>query len=105
MTMQWRWAASEMQNARERRTTHSRQQSTYVNVWGGVDKREGQFFWGGWQQKRVEVEVIEWRSLHLLSINSKPTAQPPQCRERTGTYSVCVLGVRLCYWRHGDHVY
>ncbi len=48
---------------------------------------------------------IEQRSLHLHSINSKPTFQPPQCRERTGTYSACVLGVRLRYRRHGDHVY
>jgi hypothetical protein len=37
------------------------------------------------------VEEIEWRSLHLHSINSKPTFRPPQCRERTGTYSACVL--------------
>ena len=73
-------------------------------VWGGVDKREGQFRGGG-RQKRVEVEEIEWRSLHLHSINFKPTFRAPQCRERTGTYSVCVLGVRLHYWRHGDHVY
>jgi len=37
---------------------------------------------GGGRQKRVEVEEIEWRSLHLHSINSKPTFQPPQFRER-----------------------
>jgi hypothetical protein len=73
-------------------------------VWGGVDEREGHFRGGG-RQKRVEVEEIEWRSLHLHSINSKPTFRPPQCRERTGTYSACVLGVRLRYRRHGDHVY
>ena len=60
---------------------------------------------GGGQQKRVEVEAIEWRSLHLHSINSKTTFRPPQCRERTGTYSACVLGVRLRYQRHGDHVF
>ena len=73
-------------------------------VWGGVDEREGQFLRGG-RQKRVEVEEIEWRSLHLHSINSKPTFRPPQYIERTGTYSACVLGVRLRYQRHGDHVY
>jgi hypothetical protein len=72
-------------------------------VWGGVDEREGQFLRGG-RQKRVEVEEIEWRSLHLHSINSKPTFRPPQYIERTGTYSACVLGVRLRYRRHGDHV-
>ncbi len=44
------------------------------------------------RQKRIEVEEIEWRSLHLHSINSKPTFRPPQCRERTGTNSAC----RMC---------
>ncbi len=73
-------------------------------VWGGVDEREGQCRGGG-RQKRVDVEEIEWRSLHLHSINSKPTFRPPQCRERTATYSACVLGVRLRYRHHGDHVY
>jgi len=75
-----------------------------LTVWGGVDERDGQFFGEG-RQKRVEVEEIEWRSLHLHSINYEPTFRPPQCRERTGTYSARVLGVRLRYQRHGDHVF
>ncbi len=33
-TMRWRWAASDTQNARERRATHPRQQSTYVDSLG-----------------------------------------------------------------------
>ena len=41
--------------------------------------REREFVFGGDnKQKRVEVEAIEWRSLHLHSINSKPTFRPPQ---------------------------
>ena len=37
-------------------------------------------------------------------INSKSTFRPPQRRKGTITYSACILGVRLCYWRHGKHV-
>jgi len=37
-------------------------------------------------------------------INSKSTFRPPQSRKGTITYSACVLlGVRLRYWRHGEH--
>ncbi len=39
-------------------------------VWGGGDEREGQF--GVIEpQKRVKVELIEWISIDLHSINSK----------------------------------
>jgi len=38
------------------------------------------------------------------TINSKSTFRPPQSRKDTITYSTCVLGVRLRYWRHGKHV-
>ena len=37
-------------------------------------------------------------------INSKSTFRPPQSRKGTITYSTCVLGVRLRYRRHGEHV-
>jgi len=36
--------------------------------------------------------------------NSKSTFHPPQRRKDTTTYSVCILGVRLHYRRHGKHV-
>ncbi len=73
-------------------------------TWGGGDNREGQF--GGVEpQKRVEVELIEWRSIDLHSIDSKSTFCPPQSGKRTGIYSACVLAVRLRYQRHGKHVY
>jgi hypothetical protein len=43
-----------------------------MTVLGEGDKTEGQF--GGIKpEKRVEVELIEWRSLDLHSINSKST--------------------------------
>jgi len=71
-TMRWRWAASVTQNARERRATHPRQQSTYADSLGR-SRREWGTISGGGRQKRVKVEEIEWRSLHLHSINSKPT--------------------------------
>jgi len=94
-TMRWRRAPRHPSEATINLCTQFGEEST----------RERYNFFGGGQQKRVEVEEIEWRSLHLHSINSKPTFRPPQCRERTGTYSACVLGVRLRYRCHGDHVY
>ena len=72
-------------------------------VWGRVDEREGQFR-GKEGQKRVEVEAIGWRSLHLHLINSKSIFPTPQSGKRMGSYSPCDLGVRLCYQRHGEHV-
>jgi hypothetical protein len=46
-------------------------------VWGGGDKREGQF--GGIEpQKRVKVELIECRSIDLHSINFKSTFAHPR---------------------------
>jgi hypothetical protein len=74
-----------------------------LTVWGGVDERERRF-WGTQGQKRVEVEAIGWRSLHLHSTNSKSTFHTPQSGKRMGSYSACVLGVRLCYRRHAEHV-
>ncbi len=37
-------------------------------------------------------------------INSKSTVCPSQHRKGTGTYSACVLGIRLRYRCHGAHV-
>jgi hypothetical protein len=72
-------------------------------IWGGGDKREGQF--GGIEhQERVKVKLIKWRSIDFHSINSKSTFCPPQSGKRMGTYSACVLGVRLRYQRHGKHI-
>jgi hypothetical protein len=82
----------------------SKQQSTNVTDWGGRDEREGRF--GGIEpEKRIKVELIEWRSVDLHSINSKSTFPLPQGGKHMGTYSACFLGVRLCYWRYGKHVY
>jgi hypothetical protein len=73
-------------------------------IWGGGEKREGQF--GGIEpQERVEVELIEWRTIDLHSINSKSTFRPPQSGKRMGTYSACILGVKLRYQCHGKHIY
>jgi hypothetical protein len=72
-------------------------------VWGGGDEREGRF--GGIEpQKQVKVELIEWRSIDLHSIDFESTFRPPQSGKRTGTYSAWVLGVRLRYRRHGEHL-
>ncbi len=37
-------------------------------------------------------------------INSKSTFCPSQRRKGTGTYSACILGIRLHYWCHGAPV-
>ncbi len=37
-------------------------------------------------------------------INFKSTFCPSQSRKGTGTYSACVLGIRLHYQCHGAHV-
>jgi hypothetical protein len=82
----------------------SNHQSTNVTVWGGGNKREVQF--GRIEpEKRVKVELIEWRSVDLHSINSKLAFRPPQGGKHMGTYSACFLGVRLHYWRHVKQVY
>ncbi len=36
--------------------------------------------------------------------NSKSTFCPSQCRKGTGTFSACVLGIRLRYQCYGAHV-
>ena len=73
-TMQWQWAASNMQNSCKRCTTHLSQQSTYVDSIGRSRRENETISGGGGRQKRVKVDMIEWRSLHLPlpSINSKP---------------------------------
>jgi hypothetical protein len=49
------------------------------------------------------VELIEWRSIDVHSINSKSTFRPPQSGKRTTSYFACILGVRLHYRHHGEH--
>ncbi len=73
-------------------------------ILGGGDKREGQF--GGVEpQERIKVVLIEWRSIDLHSLDSKSSFCPPQSSKCMGTYSACILGLRLRYQRHGKHVY
>jgi hypothetical protein len=55
-------------------------------VRGGEDKREGRF--GGIELepltlKKVEVELTEWKSIDLHSINSKSTFCPLQSKKST----------------------
>ncbi len=62
----------------------SKQQSTNVTVWEGGDEREGRF--GEIEpQKRDKVELIEWRSVDLHSINSKSIFCPNQGSKHMGT--------------------
>ncbi len=49
------------------------------------------------------MELIEWRSIDLHSINSISTFRPTQSGKRMTSYSTCILGVRLRYRHHGEH--
>ncbi len=100
-TMWWQWAARNMASAAP--PIKGKDQLMWT-IWGGGDKRGGQF--GVTEpQKRVKVELIEWRSIDLHSIDSNSTFRPPQRGKHMGTYSPCILGIRLRYWHHGEHVY
>ena len=47
-------------------------------------------------------DLVELFELH--KITSLPNFRAPKSSERTGTYSTCVLGVRLCCQRHDQLV-
>ncbi len=93
-----------MQNTCKCCVIHPKQQSTNVD---SLEKRkqEREEIWGDRTSDKIKVELIEWRSLDLHSINSKSIFHPPQGSKHMGTYSACILGVRLRYQRHGKHIY
>jgi hypothetical protein len=91
-----------MQNACKCCTIHPRQQATTVDSLGKRRQERG-VIWGIEPHKRVKVELIEWRSIDLHSIDFKSTFCLPQSGKRMGTYSKCILGLRLRYWRRGEH--
>jgi len=47
-------------------------------------------------------DLVETFELH--EITSLPNFRSPRSSKRAGTYSTCVLGVRLCCQRHGQLV-
>jgi hypothetical protein len=48
-------------------------------------------------------DLVETFELH--EITSFSIFRAPQSSKKTGTYSECVLGVRLCYQRHDQLVF
>jgi len=48
-------------------------------------------------------DLVETFELH--EITSLPNFRAPRSSKRAGTYSACILGVRLRCQRHGQHVF
>jgi hypothetical protein len=96
-----------MQNAHKCCPTHPRQQSTFVDSWGGVEERERDNF-GGWDDRKGS----RWRrlggdhfrrSLHLHSINSKPTFRPYFLGRATNRRKFCSVRLRTPYNHDSYH--
>jgi hypothetical protein len=115
MTMRWQRGRMDNNDAMaiggqqhaERSRAPRHPSETAINLcrqFGEELTRERDNFGGGDDRKGSR-----WRRLsgdHFISTQSIPNLPSgPQYIERTGTYSACVLGVRLRYRRHGDHVY
>ncbi len=92
------------QEARERCATHLMQQSTHADSCGGEETREGTIVGDRMTEKgRGGGDLVETFELH--KITSLPYFRTPKSRERTGTYSTCVLSVWLHCQRHGQLVF
>jgi hypothetical protein len=78
-----------------------------VNSWwqfGEEERRE----WGdigGWDDRYGRGGGNSVEILELHEIASKPIFRSPQSSKRAGTYSACILGVRLRYPRHDQLVF
>ncbi len=84
----WRCVASNMQNACKCCATHPRQQSTNVDSLGRRRQERGAI-WGD------RTSVMSGGGIDWVEINWSQTFRPPQSSKFTGTYSVCILKVRL----------
>jgi hypothetical protein len=82
--------------------THPRQQSTHDDSWGGRRQEErGTIVVDRMTEKgREGGDLVE--TFELLEITSLPNFRAPKSSKRTGTYSACVLSVRLLCQRHGQ---
>ena len=75
-----------------------------VIVWGGRRHKRGMIVGDGMTEKgRGGGDLVETFELH--EITSLPYFRAPRSSERTGTYSACVLGVRLRCQRHDQLVF
>ena len=87
--------------------THLRQQSTHGDSLGGGNKRGGQLWGVGWQN-RVKVEAIWWR--HLSSTKSPPylpSVHPKGAKGLAPNLHASLAGVRqgYQYQRHDQLVF
>ena len=72
-----------------------------VIVGGGRRQKRGAIVGDRMTEKgRGGGDLVETFDLH--GVTSLPNFRAPKSSERTGTYSACVLSVRLRYQRHGQ---
>jgi hypothetical protein len=92
------------QEACERCATHPMQQSTHADSWGGRRQERGTIVGDRMTEKgQGGGDLVEKFELH--EITSLPYFCTPRSSERTGTYSACVLGFRLCCQLHDQLVF
>jgi hypothetical protein len=68
---------------------------------GGEERQEKRGKYAAQMMLTTAMETTMMEKMMTKKINSKSTFYPPQSRKGTGTYSACVLGIRLCYRCHG----
>jgi hypothetical protein len=84
--------------------THLRQQLINGDSFGRRRGESGVIWGDGMADKgRGGGNLLEILELHKIA--SKPIFRSPQSSKRAGTYSACILGVRLCYPRHDQLVF
>ena len=80
--------------------THPRQRATHDDSWGGRRQERGMIVGDRMTEKgRGGGDLVETYELH--EVTSLPNFRAPKSSKRTGTYSACVLHVRLLCQRHG----
>ncbi len=102
-TMGWQsgWPATAERN---RCATHPRQQTINGDSLGRMRGERGAIWGDGMTDKgQGGGNLVETLELH--KIPSKPIFRSTQSSKRAGTYSACILGVRLRNPRHDQHVF
>ena len=77
-------------------TPHLRQQSTHGDSWGGRRQERGRIV----GDRMTEKSRGGGKWVETFENTPLPTFHAPKSCGRTGTYSACILGVRLCCQRH-----
>ncbi len=95
------WPATAEQNCC---ATHPRQQPINGDSLGRR-RGKGGVIWGDGTIGKGQGGGNLVETLELHKIASKPIFCSPQSNKKAGTYPACILGVRLRYPRHDQHVF